>query len=154
MHSTRNQRVASRNGGYEELSNHMRSEKYECAFDCARSLKAKGTHLFKQRLFCLKRRAMVDKIYGMVKSLSYKKDQERLSYPEDKIDHADGTQISPILIPQGRRPTLKQGRFGSSKTQWTEINAEDVCSTGWSLQVTVQNCITGGLHLLRDIDVR
>lgn len=80
---------------YEELSNHVRSGKYDSAFDCARSLKAEGTRLFKLGLFSLERRAMVEQIFGMVKALSYEKEQGRLSYSEDKglvtKDSADGT---------------------------------------------------------------
>ncbi|CAM6120048.1 unnamed protein product [Calypogeia fissa] len=70
---------------YEELSNYVKSGKYESAFECARSLKAEGTRLFKLGLFSLERRAMVDKIYGMVKALSYEKEQAR------RKDAADGT---------------------------------------------------------------
>lgn len=62
---------------YEELSNNVKSGKYDSAFDCARSLKAEGTRLFKLGLFSLERRAMVDKIYGMVKALSYDKEHAR-----------------------------------------------------------------------------
>lgn len=80
---------------YEELSSHVRTGQYESAFDCARSLKAEGTRLFKLGHFSLERRAMVDKIYGMVKALTYEKEQANL-FPEEgglgrKTDASDET---------------------------------------------------------------